>query len=1054
MSIKTLSNNVKIFSGNSNSLLNYCSTEEKLFELTQSVKDEIKNTIVLYTKHIEDKYFGTRPTKRKKHCYVEYLKLFVNHVDYQHQLPLTRMWLFAALDIPKAVSTISYDKFKDFVDELFRRVDKCKKTHGDAVGIEAAQSCSERFTQSALNSVDWNTQMVIRWTGTSPAPVSCDLKVGAFIDALIEERKNDIQIQPDGVTVYLPLKRGEAEALSPDEDGNMMWTSLEAVTRHPPINKDGSNTMINVTIESGHSVTVTKGKSLLIERNGKLVQVDGDSVKIGDKIPVVQSLPEFTNNTLFDLATVFKKSEYVFTDELIAATIVWDEYRWFSKGNWKERVPYSRSDSLRDAVLRKRTYLIDHPGMVTLKDGSLRKSDKKETLLPQKITLDRDFGFFIGAYLAEGCVSKFQVVIANNDLDYVNACKEWPSRLGITSHYKVRHINNGTSSSLRFPCRLLVNLLHTICGKFSAGKRVPFFAFGAPDEFIKGLLDAYFSGDGTVSKKRVCIVASSRSMALRDGISLLLARFGIQTSLGEQLIHSKINWTTEDGGKRTQEKYGEKTPNYILSTNTIGAIRFAETLTLTIGYKQRRLDEYKKHKPRIKNCSIYQGMNDVFLQPIVSIEEVPSSHPMVYDLTVEKTRNMVLHSGIATADTFHSAGAKKSALVGITRIKEVLDAYKKLNLPVIGPIDVDCDIKELYGKTLADYCSETAVVYEPTLSNNKRSNFLLYFKLKDPKDWNVIRESHYIPKKTKDEMFFKDGVIYMLLHKKSVIDPPKLVLEYKHGKVPIYEHIPHQVYSVLNLEANRHVSGLKDCVDYDEEDKLLFFNPKTNLAQCTKSPFPGKPDTYKSNVDLDELTRICPNLDLTKLVSNDIYWIYTTLGISAVESYLTKEINSVLGAEGININIQHINLIAANMTHTGEIRANKYSGLKNNNSVFRKATFQQGTETFAKAAARSAVDKISDVSSQILMGKIATIGTQYSYLVSDVVEHETIVERPQSPEYAPVQDSSEYAPSSPIEYAPASPKYMPSSPISYCPASPIATKTFETDIMIEPEIHI
>lgn len=387
-------------------------------------------------------------------------------------------------------------------------------------------------------------------------------------------------------------------------------------------------------------------------------------------------------------------------------------------------------------------------------------------------------------------------------------------------------------------------------------------------------------------------------------------------------------------------------------------------------------------------------------------------------------------------NSFHSAGVKKSALVGIRRIEEILDAYKKLNLPVMGPIKTKYNVNKLIEKRLKDYCESSGVIYEPSLSpSDKFSNYLLYFKLKNTSDWEEIKNSKYFNSKKHNDVFLKDDTVYFLLHKNASIELPKLPLENNAKHAPI----PHHVFSSYNMEANRHVSGLKHCVEYDEEDNLLFFKSKTSLAPCTKSPFPDQPDTFKSNVDLSELLRICPDVDLSKLISNDIYWIYTTLGITAVEQYLTREINSVLGAEGININIQHINLITANMTHTGDIRANKYAGLKGNDSIIRKATFQQGTETFAKAAADSAVDNISDVSSQILMGKLASVGSALSYVVSDVVERE---QQPPPPPQVPPSP----------EYAPSSPKYSPTvndnDHSEYVPASPI------NDLMFEPEIHI
>lgn len=388
----------------------------------------------------------------------------------------------------------------------------------------------------------------------------------------------------------------------------------------------------------------------------------------------------------------------------------------------------------------------------------------------------------------------------------------------------------------------------------------------------------------------------------------------------------------------------------------------------------------------------------------------------------------------STLNSFHSAGAKKSALVGLTRINEILDAYKKLNLPVLGPIDTKYDITKLYYKTMDDYCSDSGIVYKPELNPGTKSNYFLFFKLLDPADRHEILSSSYLNSKSKDSMFYKDGTIYFYLHKNTTLDMPDILTN---------ASSPHNAYAIYAKEANRHVSGLVNCVDFDEEDRLLFFNPKSSLASCLKSPLDDEPDRFKTNIDLNELLRICPDVDLLNIVSNDIYWIYTTLGIAAVETYLTKEINSVLGAEGININIQHINLITANMTQTGAIRANKYSGLKGmGGGVIRKATFQQGTETFSKAAAAHAVDHISDVSSQIMLGKRAGVGTSLATSLVPISTQEKEEEEEYgcpSPLYAPLSpEFPDYQPSSPVGNTIRSPEYQPSSPLQ----------------MIEPEIHI
>jgi hypothetical protein len=41
----------------------------------------------------------------------------------------------------------------------------------------------------------------------------------------------------------------------------MMWTKLEAITSHPVVNTDGTNTILEVSRASGRVVKATKGKS-------------------------------------------------------------------------------------------------------------------------------------------------------------------------------------------------------------------------------------------------------------------------------------------------------------------------------------------------------------------------------------------------------------------------------------------------------------------------------------------------------------------------------------------------------------------------------------------------------------------------------------------------------------------------------------------------------------------------------------------------------------------------------------------------------------------------
>jgi len=49
--------------------------------------------------------------------------------------------------------------------------------------------------------------------------------------------------------------------------------------------------------------------------------------------------------------------------------------------------------------------------------------------------------------------------------------------------------------------------------------------------------------------------------------------------------------------------------------------------------------------------------NDIILDEVIDIEEIESSTPKVYDLTIEDTRNFMILGGLNVRDTFHSTGS-------------------------------------------------------------------------------------------------------------------------------------------------------------------------------------------------------------------------------------------------------------------------------------------------------------------------------------------------------------------------------------------------------------
>lgn len=157
---------------------------------------------------------------------------------------------------------------------------------GELVGIIAAQSISEPTTQLTLNSVEWNTELLLDFNGTPRR-----LYIGKLIDEIIQNASNEnTEYHPNDTTLTW-IKEKNIKVLSCDEDGKIMWKEVEAVTRHPPINEDGSGTLLRVTTRSGRQVVATKAKSFLRRINNKIVPARGDELNVGDYLPVSSILP-------------------------------------------------------------------------------------------------------------------------------------------------------------------------------------------------------------------------------------------------------------------------------------------------------------------------------------------------------------------------------------------------------------------------------------------------------------------------------------------------------------------------------------------------------------------------------------------------------------------------------------------------------------------------------------------------------------------------------------------------------------------------------------------
>lgn len=348
--------------------------------------------------------------------------------------------------------------------------------------------------------------------------------------------------------------------------------------------------------------------------------------------------------------------------------------------------------------------------------------------------LDNLFGWFVGAYLAEGSINNNIISISNISEHFVNNINEFATKYNsnvIVSRYQSEY---GPGVTTKINNKLLAHfILNTIETRFFI-KKIPDFAFTAPNEFKAGLLQAYFDSDGNFhyDKSRKQIRICNRNEQLIKDIALLLNYFDIFGSIKSQqikgypmynlsinarysslykqhigsLLHiNKLNQIVEYANREDACNLSDE----IDKINGLGDIiaKCGKTLELE-DYKtyshwtkkesigRRTLNKYinifaaheNANKIQSELTILKQAVNsNVIWDEIIDINiYTPKQSDYVYDFTVPSNQTFMVDSGIIihnTLNTKHFAGVAKggSANMGVARIQELLHYSKHIKTP-------------------------------------------------------------------------------------------------------------------------------------------------------------------------------------------------------------------------------------------------------------------------------------------------------------------------------------------------------------------------------------
>ncbi len=382
--------------------------------------------------------------------------------------------------------------------------------------------------------------------------------------------------------------------------------------------------------------------------------------------------------------------------------------------------------------------------------------------------------------------------------------------------------------------------------------------------------------------------------------------------------------------------------------------------------------------------------NDIFLDEVVSIENVQSTSKYLYDFTVEETRNFNLFNGLVQRDTFHTAGsAIKTVVTGVPRFSELLNATRE-------PKAKSCQI---FLKEKADSIATLREIASNMIRELKVKDIVKNYKIfsnKQRENWYDLFDSIY----EKDYSNFTEGI--------AITFDKELTFEYQISLNMIAEKIESVYSDLVCVFSPNHLCRMDIYVDMNEieivddmtEGECFQFHlrevsiPSINdIKICgisgIENIFFEKRDNGEWFIETEGSNfQEVLGLDIadkTKTISNDMWEIYGTLGIEAARNFLVEEFISVVSSDGTFVNDSHILLLVDVMTFNGIITSISRYGLKKENcGPMAKASFEESLENFLKAGIYGEKENTKGVSASIMLGKVPKVGTGLCDVLVDI----------------------------------------------------------------------
>ena len=304
-----------------------------------------------------------------------------------------------------------------------------------------------------------------------------------------------------------------------------------------------------------------------------------------------------------------------------------------------------------------------------------------------------------------------------------------------------------------------------------------------------------------------------------------------------------------------------------------------------------------------------------------------------------------------TLNTFHFAGVSEmNVTTGLPRIIEIFDARKEIKTPMM-----EIFLKEPYNNDIGKLRKFAAKIKETTFG-----------ELASEYSLNIF-----------------DQVLKITVNKEVLADYDLSAKELaKIIKAKVKGFSAESTDDEITLAKTGKTQELKDLYNLKEKLKELKITGTKGIKQVLPVKRGEEYIVLTSGTNLKDIL-VLPEVDGARTMSNDIYEVYEILGVEAAREAVIREVFKVIEAQGLNIDVRHIMLVADIMCASGVVKGvTRYGVVKEKASVLARASFETPIKHLINAALEGEVDHLTSVVENVMINQPVPLGTGLPGLVT------------------------------------------------------------------------